>query len=117
MTTAMPESPASLSPLVDGLSGDLVLECVMAQAIGEIFLLWKQRQKKYGSSNIAAFGETGCLVRGYDKMARLRQALINKKGLDADDESIEDSWKDLVNYSIMGLVCRRGLWPGVEQKS
>ena len=89
----------------------------MAQVIEEIFLLWKQRQKKYGPSNIAAFGETGCLVRGYDKMARLRQALINKKGLDVDDESVEDSWKDLANYALMGLVCRRGFWPGVEQRS
>ena len=97
---------------VDGTSGDENLEGIMADAFKEIYNLWKERQAKYGPGNIAAFGEIGCVVRGYDKMARLRHALLEGKGASADAiDSIEDSWKDLTNYAVMGLVSRRGLWP------
>ena len=24
--------------------------------------------------------------------------------------SVEDSWKDIVNYGAMALLCRRGVW-------
>ena len=97
----------------DGGSGDANLEGVVADTFKEIFSLWKERQAKYGPSNIAAFGEVGCLVRGHDKMARLRRALMDNLGAVMPDESVEDSWKDLTNYAVMGLVCRRGQWPMV----
>ena len=95
----------------DGESGDVNLEGIIADVFKEVFLLWKERQVKYGSGNIAAFGEVGCLIRGYDKMARLRRAIIDEKGGDMPDESVEDAWKDLTNYAVMGLVCRRDQWP------
>lgn len=98
----------------DGSSGDRKLEGQIASIFSEIFNLWKERQSKYGPGNIAAFGEVGCLVRGHDKMARLKRALMEHIGVRATDESVEDSWKDLTNYAIMGLACRRGLWPGVK---
>jgi len=99
--------------VADGSSGDANLEAIVADTFKEIFNLWKDRQKKYGPGNIAAFGEVGCLVRGHDKMARLRRALMDNLGRDMPDETIEDSWKDLTNYALMGLVCRRGQWPTV----
>lgn len=98
----------------DGASGNRELELEWLAVAGEVFQLWKQRQAKYGSNNIAAFGEVGCLIRGYDKQARLRNALIDKAGLEAKDEKVEDSWMDLINYGIMGLMCRRGKWPGAK---
>src|SRR3989304_5612409 len=106
--------PWNIDLVIDGSSGAEDLEQEWALLAKEIFGLWKQRQKKYGSSNIAAFGEMGCLVRGYDKIARLRNALFNHAGLQADDESVEDSWKDLMNYALMGLLCRRGKWAGAK---
>jgi hypothetical protein len=51
------------------------------------------------------------MVRGFDKMARLRHLLLEGVGGDVEDETVEDSWKDLTNYSVMGLVCHRDLWP------
>ena len=99
----------------DGESGDVNLEGIVADVFKEVFLLWKERQAKYGHHNISAFGEVGCLVRGHDKMARLRNALVDGKGTNSTDESISDSWLDLANYAVMGLVCRRGQWPGVEK--
>lgn len=67
-----------------------------------------RKQRDYGSGNIAAFGEFGVLVRTWDKVSRLRNLLTNVKT--PANESIEDSWLDLCNYSIIAVLCRRGEW-------
>ena len=79
----------------------------LAIAIENIRLL-DSKQKDYGPGNIAAFGEYGVLVRVSDKIERLKNLLTNVKT--PSNESVEDSWKDLSNYSIIALLCRRGLW-------
>ena len=66
------------------------------------------KQRDYGSNNIAAFGEYGVLVRTWDKVSRLKNLLQNNS--EPKNESIEDSWLDLANYAIIGVLCRRGLW-------
>ena len=96
--------------MCDGKSGDAELEKRIAHAMLECFELWKERHHKYGRGNIAEFGAQGCLVRASDKMARLRKVYFAGSG-DTPDESVEDSWKDGVNYFVMGLVCHRGGWP------
>ena len=82
----------------------------MRQAQASLEELFEERQGKYGADNIAAFGELGCLVRASDKIARLKVSMDK----DFKDESAEDAWMDLANYAIIALMCRRGLWPGVE---
>lgn len=77
----------------------------------EALKLWQDRQTKYGPSNIAITGALGCYVRSQDKLARLGR--VYKEGAKGTpDESIEDSWLDLMNYAMMGLMCHRGWWPG-----
>ena len=66
------------------------------------------KQRDYGSNNIAAFGEYGVLVRTWDKVSRLKNLLQNNS--EPKNESIEDSWLDLANYAIIGVLCRRNLW-------
>jgi hypothetical protein len=66
------------------------------------------KQLDYGSANIADFGEYGVLVRANDKVARLKNLLTNVAS--PRNESIEDSWLDLSNYSIIAVLCRRGDW-------
>jgi hypothetical protein len=66
------------------------------------------KQKDYGSGNIAAFGEYGVLVRVWDKVSRLRNLLTNVS--EPKNESIEDTWLDLCNYAIIATLCRRGEW-------
>ena len=88
--------------LCDGTSGDVDLERAMLAAFVECFDLWKARHRKYGRGNIAEFGAVGCLIRSSDKKARLREHYLGS-GKDAGDESVEDSWKDAVNYAAMGL--------------
>jgi hypothetical protein len=67
-----------------------------------------RKQKDYGSDNIAAFGEYGCLVRCTDKLARLRNLLTNVA--DPKNEALEDSWLDLSNYCLIAVLNRRNEW-------
>ncbi|MDI3298280.1 MAG: nucleotide modification associated domain-containing protein [Bacillota bacterium] len=67
------------------------------------------RQRKYGSGNISAFGEIGVLVRASDKLERLKHFHLGG-GADAPDESVDDTWIDLANYALIALLLRRGTW-------
>lgn len=60
------------------------------------------KQHDYGTDNIAKFGHTGLQVRLHDKVARL--ANLVSKGSAAKNESLEDTWRDIVGYSIVGLM-------------
>ena len=72
----------------------------------EAFQIIVAKQKDYGTRNILDFGELGVLVRSNDKMARLKNLIAS--GNAPNNESIEDSWKDLLNYSVIALMLRRG---------
>lgn len=76
------------------------------EILEELRKLMIAKQKDYGPKNILDFGEKGVLVRANDKVARLRN-LLWKKDKTPENESIEDSWKDLANYAIIALMLRR----------
>lgn len=63
------------------------------------------KQRDYGPKNILKFGEYGCLVRASDKIERLINLLDSKQ--DSENETIEDSWKDLRNYAQIALMLRK----------
>lgn len=94
----------------DGESTNQNLEVIVAHVMQEYLELWKQKQRSYGPHNIGDFGEMGCLIRANDKIQRLRRHYMGKN-VSLDDESIEDTWLDLMGYALMGLVNERGLWP------
>lgn len=72
----------------------------------EISNLVLSKQRDYGQGNILAFGEFGVLVRSSDKFERLKNLL--KEGKAPNNESIEDTWKDIAGYAILALMLRRG---------
>jgi len=79
----------------------------------EIGNLMITKQLDYGPNNINhAHGGAinGLLVRIGDKFERLKN-LVKKDGIKPQHESIEDSFKDLANYGVIGLMVQRGLWP------
>lgn len=76
--------------------------------VAEVLELMKERGAKYGPGNIAQFGDYGVMVRLSDKLSRLQTSLTHE----FSDESVEDTWKDIINYGLIGLAWRRGLWPG-----
>jgi hypothetical protein len=60
------------------------------------------KQADYGHENINAFGLTGVAIRIHDKMARLHN-LMNK-GDDPRNETIVDTWSDLVGYAVIASM-------------
>lgn len=71
----------------------------------EIADLLDSKRAAYGTENIRKFGEYGVLVRVSDKVERL--ITLTRKGLDGlNDESLEDTWRDLAGYAILALMLR-----------
>lgn len=99
--------PAS-SPTVYGEFNDNVSDILM-----EARMLLLKKHEAYGPTNIAnAPGgpANGLRVRMWDKMARLNHILENPQ-VDVNDESIEDTLKDLLNYCAIFIMVRRNQWP------
>ena len=99
------------SALVNGNSGYHDLEKALAVIMFDGFQLFQDRQKKYGPNNIARRREVGVLVRAEDKLTRLARHYVEAKGGDMPDESVEDTWMDLMIYAAIGLLLHRGHWP------
>jgi hypothetical protein len=99
--------------LANGKSGSKPIELALLTAMHDAFTLFQLRQLKYGPGNIARTGAAGVTVRVSDKAERLLQFYIRQLGHGATDESITDTWIDLMNYGAIGLMCLRGEWPGV----
>lgn len=72
------------------------------------------RQRDYGPYNIArAWPDptTALIVRITDKLERLK----NLQGTDEPfGERARDSWIDLCNYAVIGLMVTDGTWPELE---
>ena len=72
-----------------------------------------KKHEAYGPTNISqAPGgpENGLRVRMHDKMARLNH-IIDNPGVDTNDESLEDTLKDLLNYCAIFIMVRKNQWP------
>jgi hypothetical protein len=85
----------------------------------EAWNLLVQKQIDYGPNNIASAPGgplNGLLVRMHDKMERLKH-LTYVTGDTPKNESIEDSFIDLLNYSAIALMVLRGKWSGVPSQS
>lgn len=89
------------------------------QTVMSFYRLHLLKNEDYSPSNILATGETGIVTRLWDKVARL----MNLSGFQfhIDDskfwlprtpknEVIEDTYRDLSVYGIIGLIYRMGKW-------
>ena len=78
------------------------------QELGDLLI---QKHYDYGPKNI---GESpggpinGLRVRMWDKLARINNLFDKKR--DAINEPLEDSFKDLANYGVIGLLVLRDKW-------
>ena len=82
------------------------------EIMDEIGNLLITKQLDYGPGNINnAHGGpiNGLLVRIGDKFERLKN-LFSKEAR-PNFESIEDSFKDLANYAVIGILVQKGKWP------
>lgn len=86
------------------------------QICEELNKMYEEKNKRYGDSFSKVRKELGdrvILVRLMDKLERLK-TLLGKPELE-NEESVEDTLKDLANYAIMELVERQidgAKWPG-----
>jgi hypothetical protein len=77
----------------------------------ELLDLLLSKHKDYGAKNIAdapGGAINGLRVRMHDKLARINNLVDNNKS--PEHESFEDSFKDMANYAIIGLLVLRGEW-------
>lgn len=73
------------------------------QIAKEIADLLDKKRKDYGTENIKKFGTKGVLVRVSDKVERLIN-LTWETDKEPNFESVEDTWKDIAGYAILGLI-------------
>lgn len=71
-----------------------------------------RKHRDYGPKNIAnspGGAVNGLRVRMHDKLARINHLIDS--GSDPANESLRDSFIDLANYAIIGLMVIDGEWP------
>lgn len=95
----------------------LGVKTVMGEEIIRVALecieLFDSKQQDYGSSNIGISGEVGVQVRLQDKVSRMRHLLekrVKEPGGEVNNESLGDTYQDVANYGMIGMLLDRGLW-------
>jgi len=93
------------------IARELHLEVNLANITKELSELLISKHKDYGPKNISQApggAINGLRVRMHDKLARINNLIDS--GATPEHESLEDSFKDMANYAIIGLLVLRGKW-------
>ena len=80
----------------------------MEKITEEMKALLKRKNEMYGDGNIDEIGEEGIIIRIKEKIERLKHLLTIKEN--PPEEPIEDTWKDIIGYGIIGLMVNRKKW-------
>ena len=86
----------------------------------EMYEMFARKHMDYGLNNISLGGDlknesdkkfslTGLAIRLTDKISRLKNLLVNGKNY-VKGESMEDTFIDIANYGIIGLLVGRDKW-------
>ena len=93
------------------IARELHLETHLSNTINELSDLLLSKHKDYGPKNISQApggAINGLRVRMHDKLARINNLIDS--GANPEHESLEDSFKDMANYAIIGLLVLRKQW-------
>lgn len=93
------------------IARELHLEVNLSNLSRELSDLLLSKHKDYGPKNISQApggAINGLRVRMHDKLARINNLIDS--GASPEHESLEDSFKDMANYAIIGLLVLRGKW-------
>ena len=77
----------------------------------ELMSLLLSKHRDYGPRNISdapGGAINGLRVRMHDKLARINNLVDSKS--EPEHESLEDSFKDMANYAIIGMLLLRDKW-------
>ena len=83
----------------------------VSETFDELKQLLIKKHLDYGPKNISESPGgpiNGLRVRMHDKLARINN--LTDSGSTPEFESLEDSFKDMANYAIIGLLILRGQW-------
>jgi len=87
----------------------------------EMYTMFAAKNMDYGLNNIALGGDilhddndkkfslTGLAIRLTDKISRLKNLLLNGRAF-VQGEGMEDTFMDIANYGIIGLLVGRNKW-------
>ncbi len=87
----------------------------------EMYEMFARKHMDYGLNNIALGGDivnnsddkqfslTGLCIRLTDKISRLKNLLVNGRAF-VKGEGMEDTFIDIANYGIIGLLVGRDKW-------
>jgi hypothetical protein len=87
----------------------------------EMYEMFARKHMDYGLNNIALGGDivnnsddkqfslTGLCIRLTDKISRLKNLLINGRSF-VEGEGMQDTFIDIANYGIIGLLVGRDKW-------
>lgn len=89
-------------------------------SVMSMYRLHLEKSRDYSPINILGTGEVGVIVRLWDKVARLMslsgfsitvsQSATYDRPMTPVHESIDDNLIDAANYSIIGMILRKGAW-------
>jgi len=71
------------------------------------------KQLDYGPLNISSEGLLGLKTRLVDKIFRLKNLLESNR--EPHNESLADTFQDIVNYGLIGQMLLDNTWPTTEQ--
>jgi hypothetical protein len=77
------------------------------EVMKEIEELSKRKNHDYGCDSLTRFGNFGIMVIMLQKMDRLKTFYDKDGKLKVDDEKLEDTLKDIVNYAIYMILQER----------
>jgi len=90
---------------------EVSLEVYVDSVMAELKELLLSKHRDYGPKNISdspGGPVNGLRVRMHDKLARINNLFDSQ--VPAKHEPFEDSFKDMANYAIIGLLVLRGRW-------
>lgn len=90
---------------------ELHLETHINNTVDELSKLLISKHRDYGPKNISLApggAINGLRVRMHDKLARINNLVDTNAN--PEHESLEDSFKDMANYAIIGLLVMRKQW-------
>ena len=113
-----PKSQSSAVKIFEQEYPDLSNEFIKIQ--NEMYEMFARKHMDYGLNNIALGGDltnkedkkfslTGLCIRLTDKISRLKNLLINGRSF-VKGEGMEDTFIDIANYGIIGLLVGRNKW-------
>lgn len=88
------------------------LDAAFAAINNELLELFLQKHHDYGKGNILANKELGIAMRISEKVERLKHLHMSQQ--DPENESVEDSWRDIAVYAIIAILFHRKQFQNLE---